>query len=131
VGPSGIPHLYVWSKTSVVEGGHALDLTKGGYLSTPFFTLRLVLISRSGPCSLVLPAELAPPGRDRRRGAHPCQRQGGGHLRSALRAHGHPRGVPTSSCRSIQPGTARSSASTSSPGSGRPASPRSRSSWCC
>jgi len=40
----GIPHLYVWSKHPVVEGGHALDLTKGGYLSTPFFTLRLVLI---------------------------------------------------------------------------------------
>jgi hypothetical protein len=40
----GIPDLYVWSTHPVVEGGHALDLTKGGYLSTPLFTLRLVLI---------------------------------------------------------------------------------------
>jgi hypothetical protein len=40
----GIPHLYVWSTHPIVEGGHAVDLTKGGYLSTPFFTLRLVAI---------------------------------------------------------------------------------------
>lgn len=40
----GIPHLYVWSTHPVVEGGHALDLTKGGWLSTGFFTIRLVLI---------------------------------------------------------------------------------------
>lgn len=40
----GIPHLYVWSTHPVVEGGHALDLTKGGWLSTSGFTLRLVLI---------------------------------------------------------------------------------------
>ena len=40
----GIPHLYVWSTHPVVEGGHALDLTKGGWLSTGLFTVRLVLI---------------------------------------------------------------------------------------
>ncbi len=39
----GIPHLYVWSAPAGGEGGHAADLTKGGYLSTPFFTLRNVV----------------------------------------------------------------------------------------
>ena len=39
----GIPHLYVWSTHPVVEG-HALDLTKGGWLSPGIFTIRLGLI---------------------------------------------------------------------------------------
>jgi hypothetical protein len=39
----GIPHLYVWSAPVVAEGGHAADLSKGGYLSTPFFMLRNVV----------------------------------------------------------------------------------------
>ncbi|MGH7681622.1 MAG: hypothetical protein ACRENN_06500 [Candidatus Eiseniibacteriota bacterium] len=39
----GIPHLYVWSAPAGAEGAHAgVDLTKGHYLSTPFFTLRSV-----------------------------------------------------------------------------------------
>lgn len=39
----GIPHLYVWSAPTGGEGGHAADLTKGGYLSTTLFTLRNVV----------------------------------------------------------------------------------------
>ncbi len=40
----GIPHLYVWSAPSITEGAHAADLSKGGYLSTPLFTLRTGVI---------------------------------------------------------------------------------------
>jgi hypothetical protein len=40
----GIPHLYVWSAPTGGEAGQTADLTKGGYLSTPFFTLRNVVI---------------------------------------------------------------------------------------
>lgn len=40
----GIPHLYVWSAPAGGESAHAgADLTKGGYLSAPFFTLRNVI----------------------------------------------------------------------------------------
>ena len=40
----GIPHLYVWSQSPVGPEQATPDLTKGGYLSTPFFTIRLVVI---------------------------------------------------------------------------------------
>ncbi len=40
----GIPNLYVWSSPPLVEGGHGADISKGGYLSTPLFTLRNVII---------------------------------------------------------------------------------------
>jgi hypothetical protein len=38
----GIPRLYVWSTAQATQN-QALDLAKGGYLSTPLFTLRLAL----------------------------------------------------------------------------------------
>ena len=41
----GVPHIYVWASGAGHEGGHhALDITKGGYLSTPLFALRAVVI---------------------------------------------------------------------------------------
>ena len=41
----GVPHIYVWASGAAHEGGHhGADLTKGGYLSTPLFALRAVVI---------------------------------------------------------------------------------------
>ena len=40
----GIPKLYAWSAHPVVEGGHGLDLTKGGWLSTGAFSFRILAI---------------------------------------------------------------------------------------
>ena len=36
----GIPHLYVWSANAAGEAGHAVDITKGGYLSSSLFAVR-------------------------------------------------------------------------------------------
>jgi len=38
----GIPHLYVWSVPSA-GAEHGVDITKGGYLSIPRFTMRAVI----------------------------------------------------------------------------------------
>jgi len=39
----GVPHLYVWSTPSVTSGAEAAHLSKGGYLSLGFFTLRMLV----------------------------------------------------------------------------------------
>jgi len=39
----GVPHLYVWSSPSVMHGAESAQVSKGGYLSLPFFTLRMVV----------------------------------------------------------------------------------------
>jgi hypothetical protein len=39
----GIPHLYVWS-VPATGGDHLVDVAKGGYLTTPLFTLRTIFI---------------------------------------------------------------------------------------
>ncbi|HEX7077095.1 MAG TPA: molybdopterin oxidoreductase [Candidatus Eisenbacteria bacterium] len=40
----GVPHLYVWSSPSVVHGAEAAQVSKGGYLSIPFFAARCIVI---------------------------------------------------------------------------------------
>jgi hypothetical protein len=40
----GVPHLYVWSSPTVIHGAEAAQISKGGWLSAPFFTARLVAI---------------------------------------------------------------------------------------
>ena len=39
----GVPHLYVWSSPSVASGLEAAHISKGGYLSLPFFTARMLV----------------------------------------------------------------------------------------
>lgn len=39
----GVPHIYVWSSPSVTHGVEAAHVSKGGYLSLPFFTLRMLV----------------------------------------------------------------------------------------
>ena len=36
----GIPNLYVWSSNAAGEAGHAIDITKGGFLSKSLFAVR-------------------------------------------------------------------------------------------
>ncbi|MGE5177341.1 MAG: hypothetical protein ACM3JJ_13335 [Hyphomicrobiales bacterium] len=38
----GVPHLYVWSSPTVTHGVEAAQISKGGWLSAPWFTVRVV-----------------------------------------------------------------------------------------
>lgn len=40
----GVPHLYVWSSPSVMHGAEAEQISKGGWLSVPFFAGRVIAI---------------------------------------------------------------------------------------
>lgn len=40
----GVPHLYVWSSPTVLHGAEAEQISKGGWLSVPFFAGRVVAI---------------------------------------------------------------------------------------
>jgi hypothetical protein len=39
----GVPNLYVWSTPTVTHGAEAAHVSKGGYLSTGFFAIRMLL----------------------------------------------------------------------------------------